>query len=163
MTEIHFFRLFAISSNLELNFFSALSVFSGVNVLDRGLMGFRPCGIYHQTYSQDHAWWQTKFVWGKMIFLFGAIFYLIPQFAGLYLISVANVIGYTILLCHGSPITHRLLRSGHFGPCRLPCSRGLYQYLPTASTTSALSHHAYFGGDYVAVCGAYCSASLLPG
>jgi branched-chain amino acid transport system permease protein len=64
-------------------------------------MGFRPCGIYHQYYHQDHAWWQTKFVWGKMIFLFGAAFYLIPQFAGLYLISVANVIGYTILSAMG--------------------------------------------------------------
>ena len=28
-------------------------------------MGYRPCGVYHQLYRQDHAWWQTKFVWGK--------------------------------------------------------------------------------------------------
>ena len=64
-------------------------------------MGYRPCGIYHQVYRQDHAWWQTKFVWGKMIFLLIAIFYLIPKFAGLYLISVANVVGYTILSAMG--------------------------------------------------------------
>ncbi len=64
-------------------------------------MGFRPCGNYHQHYSQDHAWWQTKFVWGKMSLLFITIFYLIPNFAGLYMVSVANVIGYTILSAMG--------------------------------------------------------------
>ena len=64
-------------------------------------MGFRPCGNYHQHYSQDQAWWQTKFVWGKMILLFITIFFLIPRFAGLYMVSVANVIGYTILSAMG--------------------------------------------------------------
>jgi len=64
-------------------------------------MSFRPCGVYHQHYRQDHAWWQTKFVWGKMIFLLIALYYLIPQFAGLYLISVANIVGYTILSAMG--------------------------------------------------------------
>src|SRR4030042_156611 len=64
-------------------------------------MGHRPCVVYHQYYKQDHAWWQTKFVWGKMILLFIAIFYLIPQFAGYYLIGIINVIGYTILSAIG--------------------------------------------------------------
>jgi len=64
-------------------------------------MGYRPCGVYHQTYRQDHAWWQTRFVWGKMILLLVTIFYLFPKFAGLYYISVANVIGYTILSAMG--------------------------------------------------------------
>jgi branched-chain amino acid transport system permease protein len=64
-------------------------------------MGYRPCGVYHQYYRQDHAWWQTWFVWGKMILLFLTIFFLIPRFAGLYLVSVANVIGYTILSALG--------------------------------------------------------------
>ncbi len=64
-------------------------------------MGYRPCGVYHQYYRQDHAWWQTKFVWGKMALLFITIYYLIPKFAGLYLISVANVVGYTILSAMG--------------------------------------------------------------
>ncbi len=64
-------------------------------------MGYRPCGVYHQSYRQDHAWWQTKFVWGKMILLFFTIFILIPQFAGFYLISVANIVGYTILASLG--------------------------------------------------------------
>ncbi len=26
-----------------------------------------PCGVYHQDYHQDHRWWQTKFIKGKMI------------------------------------------------------------------------------------------------
>src|SRR4030043_1507763 len=64
-------------------------------------MGYRPCGVYHQYYKQDHAWWQTKFVWGKMIFLFITIFYLFPQYAGMYVISIANVVGYTILAAMG--------------------------------------------------------------
>jgi branched-chain amino acid transport system permease protein len=64
-------------------------------------MSYRPCGVYHQYYGQDHAWWQTKFVWGKMILLFLAIFYLIPTFMGYYLIGVINVIGYTILSAMG--------------------------------------------------------------
>src|SRR5512136_1814277 len=64
-------------------------------------MGYRPCGIYHQYYRQDHGWWQTWFVWGKMILLFITIFFLIPQFAALYLFSVANVIGSTILSAMG--------------------------------------------------------------
>jgi branched-chain amino acid transport system permease protein len=64
-------------------------------------MGHRPCGVYHQHYRQDHAWWQTKFVWGKMILLFLIVFYLFPNYAGLYYISVANVIGYTILSAMG--------------------------------------------------------------
>src|SRR5512136_130226 len=64
-------------------------------------MGYLPCGVYHQTYRQDHAWWQTRFVWGKMILLAVTLFYLIPRFAGLYLVSVANVIGYTILSAMG--------------------------------------------------------------
>jgi len=64
-------------------------------------MGHRPCGVYHQNYRQEHAWWQTKFVWGKMILLFFCAFYLIPQYAGLYLISVANMIGFTVLSALG--------------------------------------------------------------
>ena len=64
-------------------------------------MGFLPCGVYHEKYSQQHAWWQTRFVWGKMILLLVTVFYLFPMFAGLYYISVANVIGYTILSAMG--------------------------------------------------------------
>src|SRR4030066_1738838 len=64
-------------------------------------MSYRPCGVYHQYYRQDHAWWQTKFVWGKMIFLFITIFYLFPQYAGMYVISIADVVGYTILSAMG--------------------------------------------------------------
>lgn len=29
-----------------------------------------PAGIYHEDYRQDHAWWQTRFVWFRMILLF---------------------------------------------------------------------------------------------
>src|SRR4030067_2900769 len=64
-------------------------------------MGYRPCGVYHQVYKQDHAWWQTKFVCGKMIFLFLPIYFIIRELAGMYLISVANVVGYTILSAMG--------------------------------------------------------------
>jgi branched-chain amino acid transport system permease protein len=58
---------------------------------------FLPCGVYHQDYRHDHAWWQTKFVRGKMIFLFLVLFVGIPLFADEYWISVCNQVGYTIL------------------------------------------------------------------
>src|SRR5512140_1712744 len=67
-----------------------------------------PSGVYHQTYAQDHAWWQTRFVWVRMIILFVLLFYVIPialpQFVpedGLYIVSVSNLIGYTILSAMG--------------------------------------------------------------
>ena len=58
---------------------------------------FLPCGVYHQNYSQDHAWWQTNFVRGKMILLFVTLVVLIPWLADDYWISVCNLIGYTVL------------------------------------------------------------------
>lgn len=58
---------------------------------------FLPCGVYHENYPQDHAWWQTRFVKGKMILLFLILFVGIPFFADPYYISVCNQIGYTIL------------------------------------------------------------------
>ncbi|MBC8431387.1 MAG: branched-chain amino acid ABC transporter permease [Desulfobacterales bacterium] len=56
-----------------------------------------PCGVYHQNYDQDHAWWQTNFIRGKMILLFLTLFVFIPWFADEYWISVCNLIGYTVL------------------------------------------------------------------
>ncbi len=58
---------------------------------------FLPCGVYHQSYAQDHAWWQTPFIKGKMILLALILFIVIPNFADMYWISVCNQIGYTIL------------------------------------------------------------------
>ncbi|MDE3089378.1 MAG: branched-chain amino acid ABC transporter permease, partial [Chloroflexota bacterium] len=67
-----------------------------------------PSGVYHQTYAQDHAWWQTRFVWVRMIFLFLILFVgvpivmpaVLPGF-GYYAVGVANLIGYTILSAMG--------------------------------------------------------------
>jgi len=56
-----------------------------------------PCGVYHETYAQDHAWWQTKFIRGKMVLLAIILFGVIPFFADSYGLSVCNQIGYTIL------------------------------------------------------------------
>lgn len=58
---------------------------------------FLPCSVYHEDYTQDHAWWQTKFIRGKMVLLFFILFAVIPKFADPYLLSVCNQIGYTIL------------------------------------------------------------------
>ena len=60
-------------------------------------MSYLPCGVYHEVYRQDHAWWQTKFVIWKMILLGVFVFFVIPYFGGLYAISVANLIFYTIM------------------------------------------------------------------
>jgi branched-chain amino acid transport system permease protein len=56
-----------------------------------------PCGVYHQNYHQDHGWWQTRFIKGKMILLFVILFVVIPLFADSYWLSVCNQIGYTVL------------------------------------------------------------------
>jgi branched-chain amino acid transport system permease protein len=58
---------------------------------------FLPCGEYHQNYREDHAWWQTKFIKGKMILLMLALFWGIPYVADAYWISVCNQVGYTVL------------------------------------------------------------------
>jgi branched-chain amino acid transport system permease protein len=58
---------------------------------------FLPCGEYHQNYREDHAWWQTKFIKGKMILLMLVLFWGIPYVADAYWISVCNQVGYTIL------------------------------------------------------------------
>ena len=56
-----------------------------------------PCGDYHQNYFQDQAWFQTKFIKGKMILLALCIFVFIPWYGDEYWLSVCNTIGYTIL------------------------------------------------------------------
>jgi branched-chain amino acid transport system permease protein len=58
---------------------------------------FLPCSVYHEDYTQDHAWWQTKFIRGKLILLFLLLFVVIPWGADDYYLSVCNQIGYTIL------------------------------------------------------------------
>ena len=58
---------------------------------------FLSCGVYHQNYSQDHGWWQTRFIKGKMILLAAVLFVLIPWGADSYWLSVCNQVGYTIL------------------------------------------------------------------
>jgi len=56
-----------------------------------------PCGTYHQNYVQDHAWWQTKFIKAKMILLLFILFIIIPLVADSYVLSILNLVGYTIL------------------------------------------------------------------
>jgi branched-chain amino acid transport system permease protein len=56
-----------------------------------------PCGNYHENYAEDHAWWQTKFIKGKMIFLALILFLVIPFVSDSYTLSICNLIGYTIL------------------------------------------------------------------
>jgi branched-chain amino acid transport system permease protein len=60
-------------------------------------MSHRPCGVYHESYRQDHAWWQTKFVRGKMILLAVSVCVLMPLWADSYSLGVANMVGYTVL------------------------------------------------------------------
>jgi len=56
-----------------------------------------PCGDYHQNYLKDHAWFQTRFIKGKMILLALVLFVFVPLFADEYWLSVYNTVGYTIL------------------------------------------------------------------
>ena len=124
-------------------------------------MGYLPCGVYHQNYRQDHAWWQTRFVWGKMVLLFLILFILIPQFTSLYLISVANVIGYTILSAMGVQ-----LLIGFCGQVTLGHSAflavGAYTstLLCSSSTSPTLSPSSWEGSSVG--CGASCSVCPRP-
>ena len=56
-----------------------------------------PCGDYHQNYTQDHAWFQTKFIKGKMLALMLILFVGLPLISDSYMLSVWNMIGFTIL------------------------------------------------------------------
>ena len=56
-----------------------------------------PCGDYHESYKEDHAWWQTTFIKGKMLLLAFILLVIIPLVADSYILSVCNQIGYTIL------------------------------------------------------------------
>ncbi|MDP2839345.1 MAG: hypothetical protein Q8O11_04750, partial [Syntrophales bacterium] len=58
---------------------------------------FLPCGVYHENYKQDHAWWQTKFIKSKMLLLVISLFFIIPRIADVYWLSICNQIGYTVL------------------------------------------------------------------
>jgi branched-chain amino acid transport system permease protein len=61
---------------------------------------YLPSGVYHETYAATHAWWQTGFVRGKMTVLLLFVLTL-PLYANLYVVSVANIILYTILSALG--------------------------------------------------------------
>ncbi|HWU40653.1 MAG TPA: branched-chain amino acid ABC transporter permease, partial [Candidatus Acidoferrum sp.] len=61
---------------------------------------YLPAGVYFEQYAQDQAWWQTKFTRAKMAaLLLGLLIF--PLGANIYIVSVANVIGYTILSAMG--------------------------------------------------------------
>jgi len=64
-------------------------------------MAYLPAGIYHERYLQHHAWWQSGFVRLKMAALAVTLLVVLPLTANLYVISVANIVGYTILSALG--------------------------------------------------------------
>ncbi|MEK7205407.1 MAG: branched-chain amino acid ABC transporter permease, partial [candidate division NC10 bacterium] len=58
---------------------------------------YLPAGVYFEHYAKDHAWWRTTFLRAKMVALLVFLLVVFPLTANLYLVSVANIIGYTIL------------------------------------------------------------------
>ncbi|MGQ9655964.1 MAG: branched-chain amino acid ABC transporter permease, partial [Thermodesulfobacteriota bacterium] len=70
-------------------------------------MKWLPCGVYHEHYPQDHAWWQTKFVRVKMLLVGVVIFVVFPYLDlvapdfGPYFLSVMVILIYTILAAMG--------------------------------------------------------------
>src|SRR5574342_1098359 len=62
---------------------------------------YLPSGVYHESYTQGQAWWQTNLIRAKILGLFTFLLVLFPLGANLYLVSVANVIGYTVLSAMG--------------------------------------------------------------
>lgn len=61
---------------------------------------YLPAGVYHERYAATHAWWQTNFVRAKMALLV-VFMATLPLWANLYLVSVANIVLYTILSALG--------------------------------------------------------------
>ena len=61
---------------------------------------YLPSGVYFEDYPKDQAWWRTTFIRAKMLALV-AFLLIFPITANLYLVSIANVIGYTILSAMG--------------------------------------------------------------
>jgi len=61
---------------------------------------YLPAGYYFEHYAKDHAWWRTAFIRAKMVALI-VILLVFPLTANLYLVSIANIIGYTILSAMG--------------------------------------------------------------
>lgn len=70
-------------------------------------MSWLPCGVYHEHYREDHAWWQTTFVKGKMLALAAVVLLAFPYMdlvapdLGPYLLSVAIMLMYTIMAASG--------------------------------------------------------------
>lgn len=70
-------------------------------------MSWLPCGVYHEHYREDHAWWQTRFVRGKMLLLALVVLVIFPYLdllapdLGPYLLSIAIMLAYTILAASG--------------------------------------------------------------
>ncbi len=60
-------------------------------------MSYLPCGVYHERYSQEHTWWQTRFVRAKMFLLGLTVLVIMPLWADTYWLGVANMVGYTVL------------------------------------------------------------------
>ncbi len=70
-------------------------------------MSWLPCGVYHERYHQDHAWWRTAFVRGKMLLLGAVVFFALPYLDlvapdfGPYFLSILVVLLYTIIAASG--------------------------------------------------------------
>lgn len=70
-------------------------------------MSWLPCGVYHEHYKEDHAWWQTTFVKGKMLAMAAVVLLAFPYLdlvapdLGPYLLSIAIMLMYTIMAASG--------------------------------------------------------------
>ena len=60
-------------------------------------MSYLPCGTYHEYYRQDHSWWRTKFVRGKMIALGLTLFVIFPGLLNNYWLGTLSEVAYTAL------------------------------------------------------------------
>jgi len=56
-----------------------------------------PTGTHFDSYTADHAWWKTNFVWIRMVLLGVILLVVVPLFVGDYWLSFLNMVGYTIL------------------------------------------------------------------
>lgn len=59
-------------------------------------MSYLPCGTYFESYADDHKWWRTSFIKGKMLFML-VVLAILPYVVDSQWLSVAYTMNYYIL------------------------------------------------------------------
>ena len=93
-----------------------------------------PTGTHFDSYTADHAWWKTHFVWIRMMLLGVILLVIIPLFVSDYWLGFLNMVGYTILGAAGVQLLigyTGLVTLGHAAPIgfgAFACALSMYLF-----------------------------------